>query len=173
MSSLPSENRSHADLSPEEKSRRIAALLTEQGPAIALYAAQWADNPDDCVQEALIRLAAHTTWPDNEVAWLYRVVKNLALGQLRSGIRRRRHEAIAARLRPEQGTKADSGVDATALAVAIESLSATEREVVIAKVWGRLTLEQIAQLMGTSKSTVHRQYEAALAVLRERLGVSC
>src|SRR5262249_19225864 len=67
MSSLPPEN-----LSPEEKARRIAALLTEQGPALALYAAQWADNPDDCVQEGLIRLARQATWPDNEVAWLYR-----------------------------------------------------------------------------------------------------
>lgn len=168
MSSLPSK-----DLSPEEKARRIAALLTEQGPALALYAAQWADNPDDCVQEGLIRLAAQKSWPENEVAWLYRVVKNLGLGQLRSGTRRRRHEAIAARLRSESGTKADSGVDVEALALAIERLDANEREVVIAKVWGKLTLEQIAQLMGTSKSTVHRQYEAALAALRERLGVSC
>jgi RNA polymerase sigma factor (sigma-70 family) len=168
MSSLPSQ-----DLAPDEKARRIASLLTEQGPALALYAAQWADNPDDCVQEGLIRLAGQATWPDNAVAWLYRVVKNLALGQLRSGTRRRRHETIAARLRPEGGAKADSGVDTTALAVAIESLNANEREVVIAKVWGKLTLEQIAQLMGTSKSTVHRQYEAALAALRERLGVSC
>ncbi len=46
----PSENRpATAEL--------LAALLDEHGPALALYAAQWTDAPEDCVQEALVELA--------------------------------------------------------------------------------------------------------------------
>jgi RNA polymerase sigma-70 factor (ECF subfamily) len=47
------------------------------------------------------------------------------------------------------------------------------REVLIAKVWGRLTLEQIALALDSSKSAVHRRYEQALSALREKLGVTC
>jgi RNA polymerase sigma-70 factor (ECF subfamily) len=45
--------------------------------------------------------------------------------------------------------------------------------VLVAKVWGKLTLEQIADVVGISKSAVHRRYEAALQALREKLGVTC
>jgi len=35
----------------------LGRLLDEHGPALALYASQWTDAADDCVQEALIELA--------------------------------------------------------------------------------------------------------------------
>ena len=160
-------------MSPEEKADQLARLLSEHAAALALFAAQWTDAADDCVQEALIRLAGQAHWPDNAVAWLYRVVKNQAINQARSGDRRRRHEGLASRLRQEACGAEESAVDASSLAAALESLDAAQREVVVAKVWGKLTLEQIAEVVGSSKSAVHRRYEAALAALREKLGVTC
>lgn len=160
-------------MSPEEKADRLARLLTEHAAALALFAAQWTDAADDCVQEALIRLAGQTPWPDNAVAWLYRVVKNQAISQARRGSRRRRHEELAARLRQEVAETSESLVDVATLAAALENLEPTQREVLVAKVWGKLTLEQIAEVVGGSKSAVHRRYEAALAALREKLGVTC
>ena len=160
-------------MSPEDKADRLARLLDQHAAALALFAAQWSDTADDCVQEALIRLAGQTPWPDNVVAWLYRVVRNLAINQARSGNRRRRHEELAARLRQEASETDESPVDTSSLAAALESLESAEREVVVAKVWGKLTLEQIAEVVGGSKSAVHRRYEAALAALREKLGVTC
>jgi RNA polymerase sigma-70 factor (ECF subfamily) len=160
-------------MSPEEKADRLARLLDQHAAALALFAAQWSDAADDCVQEALIRLAGQMTWPDNAVAWLYRVVRNQAINHARSGDRRRRHEALAARLRQEASDENESPVDASALAAALDGLEAGQREVLVAKVWGKLTLEQIAEVVGSSKSAVHRRYEAALAALREKLGVTC
>ena len=61
----------------------LGQLLDELGPALALYAAQWTDAADDCVQEALVELAGQTTVPDNVRAWLYRVVKHRALNAAR------------------------------------------------------------------------------------------
>jgi RNA polymerase sigma-70 factor (ECF subfamily) len=160
-------------MSPEEKCDRLALLLSQHGGTLALFAAQWTDAADDCVQEALIRLAGQAPWPDNAVAWLYRVVKNQAINQARSGDRRRRHEGLASRLRQEASETGESPVDVGVLAAALEGLEPAQREVLVAKVWGKLTLEQIAEALSSSKSTVHRRYEAALTALREKLGVTC
>src|SRR5262245_46213622 len=77
----------------------LGRLLDEQGGALVLFAAQWTDAPDDCVQEALIELARQRLAPDSPVAWLFRVVKNRALSRARSARRRQRHETQAGELR--------------------------------------------------------------------------
>jgi DNA-directed RNA polymerase specialized sigma24 family protein len=48
-----------------------------------------------------------------------------------------------------------------------------QREVIVARLWGGLTFEQIAELASVSSSSVHRWYVAGLASLRERLDASC
>jgi RNA polymerase sigma factor (sigma-70 family) len=159
-------------MTPEQRCDRLASLLDEHGPALALFASQWTDAPDDCLQEALIRLARQYPWPDNPAAWLYRVVRNQAINQARSGERRRWHEGVAARLRRSSPCEPGDAIDATALGEAVERLAAGHREVLVARIWGRLTLEQIAEVLSISKSSVHRRYEAALAALRKQLLVN-
>ena len=80
------------------KAKQIATLLDEHAGALALYASQWAQSPDDCVQEAFVELAGQTACPENPVAWLYRVVRNRAINELRSRQRRNNREKTAARL---------------------------------------------------------------------------
>ena len=55
---------------------------------------------------------------------------------------------------------------------ALDELSNEKREVVIARIWGGLTFEEIAEVAEISSSEAHRRYEAALASLRKRLGVT-
>ena len=43
-------------MNPAADPEFLGRLLTEQGGALALYAAQWTDAGEDCVQEALIEL---------------------------------------------------------------------------------------------------------------------
>ena len=52
-------------------------------------------------------------------------------------------------------------------------LPADQREIIVARLWGGLSFEEIAQLAGESTSTVYRCYQRGLTALRERLGVSC
>ena len=154
----------------------LGRLLDEQGGALALYAAQWTDAADDCVQEALIELARQQTVPANPVAWLYRVVRNRAISSFRSARRRERREALASRLRPRDvvGENAsEPAFDADELAAALGALPDDMREAVVARTWSGLGFEQIAALAGCSTSTAHRRYEAGLLALRERLDVSC
>jgi RNA polymerase sigma-70 factor (ECF subfamily) len=151
----------------------IASLLESHGGALELFAAQWSHTPDDCVQEAFIELARQANSPDRVVAWLYRVVRNRAISHARSAGRRRKYEAAAAsQSHPWFEPSPGSALDARAAAAALEELSASHREVIVARIWGGLSFEQIAELVGASISTAHRRYFEGLAHLRERLGLS-
>jgi RNA polymerase sigma-70 factor (ECF subfamily) len=70
-------------------------------------------------------------------------------------------------------TSPGDALDARSAAAALESLPRKQREVLVAHVWGGLTFQEIGRVIGTSDSTAHRRYEAALRALRERLGVRC
>jgi len=51
----------------------------------------------------------------------------------------------------------------------LDALPMEQREVVIARIWGGLTFDEIAALTGDSRTTVFRRYGEALEVLREKL----
>jgi RNA polymerase sigma-70 factor (ECF subfamily) len=149
-------------------------LLDRYAAGLTLYARQLCDCADDVVQEALIALAAEPHRPDDLLAWLYRVVRNKALSAARAATRRRRREQAAAAARPDWFTPApDDRLDAAAVAAALASLPGEQREVVVARLWGGLTFQQIAGLLGVSDSAAHRRYQTALETLRERLGTPC
>lgn len=140
---------------------------------MVLYASQWTDTPDDCVQESLIELVKQPVLPHSPVAWLFRVVRNRAISQARSAGRRMKHERHAAALLPawSQPTE-EPPFDEQELAAAIDMLLPEHREVLVARVWGGLGFEEIAELVGAATSSAHRRYEAALANLRQVLGVA-
>jgi DNA-directed RNA polymerase specialized sigma24 family protein len=56
---------------------------------------------------------------------------------------------------------------------AVEQLNDTLREVLVARVWGQLSLDEVAQLCGVSAATAFRRYEAALKELRTKLELNC
>jgi RNA polymerase sigma factor (sigma-70 family) len=152
----------------------LGRLVDSHAAALLLYARQWCAWPDDVVQEAFIRLAAQQVQPDNALAWLYRVVRNLAISAARSARRRRRHELVAATRRPSWFVPLENAaLDAETVTIALERLPLDQRETVVAHLWGGLTFEQVGELTGVSASTAHRRYLAALAELRERLRVPC
>jgi RNA polymerase sigma-70 factor (ECF subfamily) len=102
------------------------------------------------------------------------VVRNGAIGASRSARRCGRREAAAAR-RGEAWFDPSAGqrLDAAAATAALKQLPVEQRETIVARLWGGLTLEQIAELTGSSTSTVHRRYQSGLSALQERLGVAC
>jgi RNA polymerase sigma-70 factor (ECF subfamily) len=152
----------------------LGRLVDEHAAALMLYARQWCLAPEDVVQEAFLKLVVQRTPPDSPVAWLYRVVRNAAISAARSAKRRQRHEGLAAARTPHWFTASEgNSLDVEAATAALQALPIEEREVIVAHLWGGLTFEQIADLVGTSSSTAHRWYLAGLSALRERLGVPC
>jgi RNA polymerase sigma-70 factor (ECF subfamily) len=152
----------------------LARLIDAHAAGLVLYARQWCAAPEDVVQEAFLRLAAQTATPLNPVGWLYRAVRNGALGAARAQRRRRHHETIVAHGTPRWFVpSAEDRLDAETAARALQTLPLEQREVIVAHLWGGLTFEQIAELIGSSSSTAHRLYQAGLSALRERLSGPC
>jgi RNA polymerase sigma factor (sigma-70 family) len=152
----------------------LERLAKEHAAALVLYARQWCDTPEDVVQEAFLKLVVQTTPPDQPVPWLYRVVRNAALAANRAERRRRHHEMIAAARAPAWFVDSDlAGMDVAATTAALRSLPPTQSEVVVARIWGGLTFEQIGDAVGCSAATAYRTYIAGLSALRAKLGVSC
>jgi RNA polymerase sigma-70 factor (ECF subfamily) len=150
----------------------LARLMDEHGAALALYARQWCACPEDAVQDALLQLVREPRLPDNVVAWLYRVVRNRAISTSRAAGARSRHEATAAfRGEPWFAATDEDRLDAESAAQALTQLPLPQRETIVARIWGGLSFEEIAALLETSTSTVHRWYHAGLVALRDRLGV--
>ena len=84
--------------------------------------------------------------PDDAAAWLYRVVRNKAITAWRSAKRRQRHETEAVAHRPAAFVRsAADRIDAGVAAAALDSLSIELREVVVARIWGGLTFQQIGR----------------------------
>jgi RNA polymerase sigma-70 factor (ECF subfamily) len=152
--------------------RELGDLISRHGPALALYARQWCANPEDVVQDAFLKLYGLRVPPDDPPAWLFRVVRNQAIDATRMDRRRQRREAKA---RPQRWfVEPDiDGLDAERATAALERLPAELRETVVARLWGGLTFEQIAAVSGGSASSAFRRYEAAIAALRESLGLHC
>jgi RNA polymerase sigma factor (sigma-70 family) len=152
--------------------RQIADLIDRHAPALVLYARQWCATPEDVVQEAFSRFVQQKQPPDDPPAWLFRVVRNRAMDVGKADRRRRQREERAAKIEWFDEEEVD-GLDAEAAVAALQSLPMEQREIIIARLWGGLKFEQIAEASGCSVSSAHRRYEAGLAALRERLGVEC
>jgi RNA polymerase sigma factor (sigma-70 family) len=151
----------------------VARLFDQHAAALELFASRWCSAPADVVQEAYLQLVRQRRAPDRPVAWLYRVVKNGAISAARRDDRRQRTEQTAsghARLRFE--ADGESPLDAALAGRALEELADEKREVIIARIWGGLTFEEIGELAEISSSEAHRRYEAAMDGLRKRLGVT-
>jgi RNA polymerase sigma-70 factor (ECF subfamily) len=152
----------------------IGRLLDRHEAPLTLFARQLCDAPEDVVQEAFLRLADLRHQPEDPGAWLYRVVRNLALDAARAAGRRRKHEArAAASSSPWFDPAPMDGPDPADAEAALKSLPREEREVIVAHLWGGLTFEQIGRATGTSSSTAHRFYSRGLQTLRARMGASC
>ncbi|MEN6458767.1 MAG: RNA polymerase sigma factor [Thermoguttaceae bacterium] len=154
------------NLTPET----ITRLWSERSAALALYARQWCDSPEDVVQEAFLLLARQALTPANPVGWLYRVVRNSAINAARSGRRRSRREtAVASRGEPWFEASDGVGLDAAEAAQMLAQLPIDQREAIVAHLWGGLPFEEIGRLCGSSAATAHRCYRRGIAALQERL----
>lgn len=151
----------------------LARLLEDNSATLELYARQWSHSPADVVQEAFVRLAGQSAVPGSPVAWLFAVVRNLAISDRRASVRRFRHESAAANGEPWFEVDPAGPLDASSATAALGRLPDETREIVIAHVWGGLSFGEIGELIGRSSSTAHRRYVEGIEELRKHLGVSC
>lgn len=120
------------------------------------------DGAEDVVQSAFIKLASEEPPPSNGAAWLFTVSKRLAINEHLSRNKRRLRESLAGS-HDAESTDLNSGLEMREL---LSQLEDREREVVIARIWGELTFDEIATACGDSKSTIWRLYQSGISKLR-------
>jgi RNA polymerase sigma-70 factor (ECF subfamily) len=147
----------------------IRRLYDQHGPALVAYAGSFvADGAaaQDIVHGVFVKLLhGETTVPDFPAAYLYRAVRNAALNRQRNGSRETGIEEAQPYFAHPSGNR-----EATlALQKTLRELPEEQREVVIMRIWGGMTLEEVAAATKVSVNTASSRYRYALEKLRERL----
>ena len=139
-----------------------------------LYARQWdATVAEDLVQEAFLKLLRHShkkCCPDNVAAWLFQVVRNGAVSHFRKTSRREKHERnhVATRISWSEPTQ-EASLESAELAEMLDQLPLEQRELVILRIWGGLSFDEMVTLTGMSRTTIFRKYNEALELLKKKI----
>jgi RNA polymerase sigma-70 factor, ECF subfamily len=155
-----------------------STLIREHGSALILYARQWTDShaeAEEAVQNAFVKFW-NSRYRDvaGPLPLLYTAVRQCALDASRSRLRRTERERKASE-EAEDGPRMfqpdfESEEQRKIIEVAIQGLPPEQREVLVMKVWGDLTFQQIGESLGIPLNTAASRYRYALAALRQALG---
>lgn len=151
---------------------QLSELIETHAASLRLWVQARGGAAEDVVQEAFCRLGVEEPSPARPVPWLYRVCRNLTEKQRLSDRRRRRREEARAsnelvHLDPAERLEMDEVLSQ------VEALDPDLRQVLIARIWGELSLDDVASICGISTTTAFRRYHSALKVLRSRLEAKC
>lgn len=147
--------------------------------ALALSVTRTQDAAEDAVQEAFTRLCRAAGSPKGVqqesqlVAYAYRSVKNAAVDQWRRQKTQTTIKDGLAQQPPlfDRGSAtplgdAQAAEEQTQLMEAIEQLPETDQQTVLLKVYGGLSVDQIANALEQSRTTVSSRYHRALKKLK-------
>lgn len=165
------------------KRGEFEGVVAEYGRPLLGYAMRMVGDRDaaqDVVQDAFIRLAAQ--WreafePSQRMsAWLHVAVRNLAVDHIRrerrlAELHRRGSldRAPSAPPAPEQGGAGEVPDEAVRAAEALARLDAREREVVVLRVYGEKSYQEIAETTGLPAGTVGYVLHEAMKKLARAL----
>jgi RNA polymerase sigma-70 factor (ECF subfamily) len=152
----------------EERLRQCKIWYQKCSHELHLYAQQLANasQAEDLVQEAFIKLMTQKQLPDNPRAWLFCIIRRLALGWHRRLKIRSKH-TIPKNTWFEQ--KPEDLIDAKIAQATLEGLPVNQREIVVLRIWGQLSLAEIAKIVKKPVSTVHHHYHQSLTALRLKM----
>lgn len=149
---------------------QLSEWIETHAGALTLFARQHCGDPEAVVQDAFCKLVRSRSTKLDIVAWLYRVVRNGAIDAGKAERRRKQREMR--RAKSESWFEDTPDPDAEEAILALQSLPAEQREVIVLRIWSGLKLDQIATACDCSVSSAHRRYEAGIQTLRERLGAA-
>ena len=161
---------------PAIEPSEVGRWFEDEAAALVLYARRWFGRAEaeELVQEAFLKLVQQRKRPGHVRGWLYTTVRHAAISRIRSSSRRRVREEKVSDDGPSCFEQHPGDyLDAQAAQAALHRLSDADREVVTLRIWGGLTLKEIAEMFDSSIPTVFRQYRAALGRLREAMQEPC
>ncbi|HVU34639.1 MAG TPA: sigma-70 family RNA polymerase sigma factor [Opitutaceae bacterium] len=145
------------------------------GPKLLLCARQWTDSAadaEDLVQEAFVRFWRRQRHLGGDpLPLLVTSIRRAALDVNRRDTRRERRELAAES--PGEAVWFEPVLEnderRQAIEAALRRLPEEQRSVLVLKIWGELTFQQIAAALDTSPNTAASRYRYGLAALRQEL----
>jgi RNA polymerase sigma factor (sigma-70 family) len=158
----------------------MAAIKAEQlirwyrscGAELLLYARQLTDDryAEDMVQDAFVKLLRQRECPENVRAWLFRVIRNASMSSLRRlRIKRVFQQTLRVTTRSWFQARPEDLIDGQQVQALLETLAPDLREVVLLRIWGQMSLKEVAGIVDKPVSTVHHLFQTALETLRQQL----
>ena len=148
----------------------VQRLYEVHGRALLAYACAFLHDPseaEDVLHQVFLQLLRDGGTEISSAGYLFRAVRNRVLNHLRG---RSREVALDVALDGRvPWLESPSGSTETALALqsALTTLPTEQREVIVLRVWGRLTFEEVAEVVGVSANTAASRYRYGLAKLSE------
>ena len=150
------------------------AWFAEHGARLRLIARQWARSDadaDDVLQEAFVRFWKHQRHlPGNPNALVVTSIRRAALDLLRRSDRRSvREKVVGDEMETVTWFEPEADPRLAALADSLKLLPAEQREVVVLKVWGDLTFDEIGEQLSISPNTAASRWRYAMEALRKHI----
>ena len=127
---------------------------------------------EDLTQETFIKFFESKDYHSigKEMAYLYTIARNLCIDYFRKQ-KDELIEDLPAKIQemPESRDKVESIVDRVSIEQALDRLTADEREAVVLRFSGELSVEDIAKSMDISRFAVRRRILSALEKLRKEM----
>ena len=127
---------------------------------------------EDITQETFIRFFESKDYHSigKEMAYLYTIARNLCIDSFRKQ-KDELIEDLPAKIQemPESRDKVESIVDRVSIEQALDHLTDDEREAVVLRFSGELSVEDIAKSMDISRFAVRRRISSALEKLRKEM----
>jgi RNA polymerase sigma-70 factor (ECF subfamily) len=148
----------------------VEQLYHHHGPALLAYATSILESrsaAQDVLHQVFLKLlSGKVRMPEEPRPYLFRAVRNEALNHRRAGARESALEDSTLGFVPP----ASMDEAAIELSRALADLPSDQRQILVLKIWGELTLQEAAELLDISPNTAASRYRYALTKLRERLG---
>ncbi len=153
-----------------------ADLFEREHQRLCGVALAWLGNLDDSldiVQDVLVKLVYRSTQIDEPLGYCLRSIRNAAIDELRRRQRLPSHEV----LEPNCGSlinldgcrDVEQRQTAELVRHALTKIDVTQREVIALKIYGGLTLAQIATTLEIPAGTAATHYRRGLEALRDLL----
>ncbi len=149
--------------------------FAKHGAKLLLFARQQARNPadaEDLLQEAFVRiwrLYGHTS--EVPPALVFQSIRRLAIDWVRRDERRGNREQKVARYEATESSWFERPMERrerhVLLEQAVRRLPRDQQEVVLLKIWGELTFEEIGKALDISMNTAASRYRYGLEKLRK------
>lgn len=146
----------------------LAEIWDAHADRLLLIARSIGGPAEDAVQEAFISLATQAQLPDDPLAWLVRVTRNRLLQWQRGSRRRRARESVVSVVEwfDCDLLRVDRQLDAREVTAALQRLPSPDREVIVMHLWGEMSFESIAEVIGGSRASANRAFHRGLERLK-------